>query len=270
MSYIVLHLTSPAMQDGRGLLRGKHEVHNAQYLMRGNNRHKIKTYTGSIDGIYGPGTASATKRCKYWLGYPQSQIYGTFGAAVYSYLVPKSNPAYKPLPADYQKRRAARIKAAAQPPKVKALALARQQVGKAYPWGHEYPAYSNSCTYSQWWGYRGAWCLMFCDYWLSQVGRTLGFSRNDGTAYVPELVNRARYGHYGLSLTSTPAPGDLITFHTRYGADQHVGFFIGWGANSTVVTCDGNTVGGANFADGGYVLVQQRSRSIISHMVKIH
>lgn len=270
MSYVVLHLTTPPMRDGRGLLRGKHEVRDAQYLMKGNNRHKIKTYTGDLDGEFGPGSAAATKRMKFWLGYPQSEIYGTFGAPVYGYLVEKSNPAYRPLPADYQKRRAERLKAAQQTPKKKALALARQQVGKAYPWGHEAPAYSNNCAYTQWWGYRGAWCLMFVNYWLDHAGRTLGFSRSNGTAYVPELVNRARYGHYGLSLTSTPQPGDLVTFYTREGADMHIGFFIGWNSRGECVSCDGNTVGGNDFADGGYVLVQSRSRSRVAHMIRIH
>ena len=61
-------------------------VKDAQWLMAGNNRFKIRTYFGAIDGIAGPATLSAAKTMKYKIGYPLSELFATFGQTLYDYL----------------------------------------------------------------------------------------------------------------------------------------------------------------------------------------
>ena len=100
-----LVLTTPHMRGTR--------VKNAQWLLAGHNvfhdnDSPIHTYYGRIDGVYGESSAGATKRAKFWLGYPTSQIDGHFGTFIYNLLHGDSH-----LSAEYAERRQRRLKAAA-------------------------------------------------------------------------------------------------------------------------------------------------------------
>ena len=70
---VALELTTPRMKGQK--------VKDAQWLMAGNNRFEgLATYKdGAIDGDYGPLTAQATYRTKYWLGYADKAIDRSFG-----------------------------------------------------------------------------------------------------------------------------------------------------------------------------------------------
>ncbi len=81
-------------------------VKDSQYLLtdgRFGNFHP-----GVRDGIAGDQWAAAIRRAKYALGYPTHLIVPTFGPKVYSYLLPKSQKGWRPLPAQYRARRIAR------------------------------------------------------------------------------------------------------------------------------------------------------------------
>src|SRR5919204_436895 len=62
---------------------------------------------GGTDGQFGDLTASAVRRAKWELGYPQGAVNGTFGPQLGAILSGK-----RPLPAAFKKRRAQRLKQA--------------------------------------------------------------------------------------------------------------------------------------------------------------
>lgn len=102
---VPLRLVSPHMKGQK--------VKDAQWLMAGHNRFEnLATYkNGKIDGDYGPLTAQATKRVKYWLGYPDSSLDTIFGQTLYEYL--REND-WRPLPEAYRARRSKRLAAVAE------------------------------------------------------------------------------------------------------------------------------------------------------------
>ena len=63
----------------------------AQWLLAGNNRYGIKTYTGRLDGIPGPRTLKAAGDMKWRIGYAAGNCHPTFGQDLYRYLLPKRN-----------------------------------------------------------------------------------------------------------------------------------------------------------------------------------
>jgi hypothetical protein len=99
-------------------------VRDAQWLLAGNNRHKIKTYAGAIDGIAGPSTMAACSQMKWRLGYPTDSLLRTFGQTLYDYLRTDGN--HKPLPLAYQERKLRRT--VTRPPRAYPLAGTRGRV----------------------------------------------------------------------------------------------------------------------------------------------
>jgi hypothetical protein len=102
----VLRLRTPFM-------RGT-DVQAAQSLLSGNNVYRTAFYPrGLLDGIFGPATASASDRARYWLGYPDELVSPTFDDTLRAFLVGD-----KELPAAYLSRRAARLRAAGVRPRL--------------------------------------------------------------------------------------------------------------------------------------------------------
>lgn len=87
-----LHLTNPLMTGD--------DVTLAQQLLAKNPYGSFPP--GAVDGEYGPATASATKRAKFALGFPDDRCDSVFGPKLLGFLQGA------PLPADYQARRQAR------------------------------------------------------------------------------------------------------------------------------------------------------------------
>jgi hypothetical protein len=136
------------------------------------------------------------------------------------------------------------------------LAKAQTQIGVK-----EAPANSNQCKYCDWYGMVGPWCAMFAT-WCDQTGgaATTSFVRGSRYAYVPYIVQDARYGRYGLSITSSPKPGDLVCYDwSRDGEYDHVGIFES-GNGSSWSAVEGNT-STSNNSNGGQVMRRQRSKS---------
>ena len=125
----------------------------------------------------------------------------------------------------------------------------------------ESPANSNKCLYTNWYGMVGPWCAMFCT-WADQTGGkpTKSFLKGVKYAYVPYIVSDARLGLNGLSITSSPKPGDLVTYDwSRDGEYDHVGLFEAWaqGSGSTFTAIEGNT-SLSNNSNGGEVMRRTR------------
>jgi hypothetical protein len=124
----------------------------------------------------------------------------------------------------------------------------------------ESPPNSNRCRYTDWYGMIGPWCAMFVS-WCDQLGDqpTKSFVKGSRYAYVPYIVSDARLGLNGLSVTSSPKPGDLICYDwDKSGAEHdHVGVFEK-GTAADWQAIEGNTSTSDN-SNGGEVMRRHRS-----------
>lgn len=119
------------------------------------------------------------------------------------------------------------------------LAQAQSQLGVK-----EKPPNSNQCLYTDWYGMVGPWCAMFSA-WSDQtsVRPSESFTQGAAYAYVPYLVQDARLGLYGLTVTSSPKPGDLVAYDWSWdGEYDHVGIVeTPPDASGDMVCIEGNT-----------------------------
>ena len=249
-----LALTSPHM---RGV-----KVKNAQWLLSGHNAWSdndspIRTYYGRMDGEYGPASAGAAKRAKFWLGYPTKDLNTTFGALLYNLLQGNSQ-----LSSEYAARRKQRIEAEVKPLKLKALELAHREIGTT-----ESPDGSNCQKYGQWYGLNCVpWCAIFVSWSICHVlGKpTWKYS------YVPTIADDAARGRNGMNVTYNPTPGDLVVYDWAGGGWDHVAFFDHWvdDKQNAFMDCGGNT-GPSDFTNGGGVLKQVRPVSIKHRFIRL-
>lgn len=127
----------------------------------------------------------------------------------------------------------------------------------------EAPAESNHVLYSDWYGMVGPWCAMFCTWCYDASGGPGSPSFDRGAAryaYVPYVVSDARNGRYGLSVTGSPKPGDLVCFEwggSMQGEFDHIGFFEEWTGGHTFTAIEGNT-SVSNDSNGGEVMRRTR------------
>lgn len=246
-----LILTSPPIKGKR--------VKDAQYLLSGKNAfagssNPIHPYKGKIDGVAGPATLTAARESKYWLGYPESELYASFGQTLYECL-----HGLRKLSADYQSRRAERIALANLTIGHKALNVALTQIGvKENPFG------SNRQPYGLWYGFNGVpWCAIFVSWCMNEVHHS-----EWRYASVREAVDDARYNRRGATLVTTPQVGDLMSYTTAEGPDEHIAFFASGIDSKTFNDIGGNT-GPIDMSNGGEVLKQVRSYSQVSHVIRV-
>lgn len=247
-----LELTTPRMQG--------QAVKDAQWLMAGHNRFTgLATYKdGAIDGDYGPLTAQATWRTKYWLGYPEKAIDRSFGQTLYEYLL-DSDPK-KVLPEEYQARRKQRLAAAAQTHGKVALDKAITQLGtKESPFG------SNRQQYGTWYGMNGVpWCAIFISWCFGNTGyKTFRYS------YVPAVHSDASFCRNRLCVVRSPQPGDLALFTFHGTRDAHIEFFEKWQTQGNTFSSVGGNTSASNWSNGGEVGRQTRYASNISAFVRV-
>jgi hypothetical protein len=147
---------------------------------------------------------------------------------------------------------------APEPPSTSAKARldkAKSQLGVK-----ESPMNSNMNLYGAWYGMNGVpWCAIFCA-WCDQMSLNPSETFHKGSyySYVPYIVSDARLGLRGLSITSSPQPGDLVCYDwSRDGEFDHVGFFEGWTSGRVFNAIEGNTSVGNN-SNGGEVMRRQR------------
>lgn len=241
--------------------KGDH-VKSLQRALR-TNPWKVNFNPGRLDGVYGPGTAGAVKRAKYWLGYPGKLVTGEAADEnFFNFLRGR-----KKLPAAYRLRRQARIKArrAARPRQI-ALKLARSKVGVK-----ERPAGSNRVEFTEWYGMVGPWCAMFVTWCYVKSGSKV-FQRGKKWAYVPYILTEAKRAGSGLTITAEPAAGDLVIYDwEKNGVSDHIGLFSKWVSKSggTFEAVEGNTAVG-NDSNGGEVMVRERFKSSVAAFIRVH
>ena len=137
------------------------------------------------------------------------------------------------------------------------LNKARAEIGYS-----ESPANSNNNKFGQWYGMNHQpWCAMFCT-WADQLGAfpTKSFVKGSKYAYVPYIVNDARLGINGLTIVSSPIPGDLVCFDWSWdGEYDHIGMVEDPpDANGDFVAIEGNT-STSNNSNGGQVMRRNRN-----------
>lgn len=234
-------------------------VRDAQWLLQGNNRfpglNPLKDV--KINGVYGSITAQATRRAKYWLGYPSASIDGVFGQTLYEYL--RQNH-WRPLPPDYRARRAVRLANAAETIGDKALDWAITQIGY-----EENPYGSNKTKYGVEYGWNGvAWCAIFDSIAFKHSGYP-----NFHYASVPWVASDAIYGRNRLSIVLSPRRGDLA-LHTVGGKpNAHISFFEEWITQGHTYHDVGGNTGPSDISNGGAVMRQVRYSSNVTHWVRV-
>lgn len=243
------------------------DVKRAQTLLGKNPQGDF--YDGEIDGEYGPLTAQATFRAKYWLGYNDGNLSQVYGQDLERFLVGEAK-----LSDEQRERRAARQKASRSKPLAeKALARAITQLGVK-----ESPAGSNRVKYIEWWGklewghtVTFPWCFVFVSWCYNLEGSRALNPRESRHRYCPYGVADARAGRYGLVLASTAGvrPGNIVLFDWDGGVSDHVGLFEHWIApRKTFTTIEGNTSLGSN-SNGGQVMRRERSIAQVECFAKV-
>jgi hypothetical protein len=215
---------------------------------------------GERDSVYGPLTAQAVHRSKYWLGYATPDQ--TAAELLLAYLEGK-----KPLTPEMNRRAAARKQMAQQTPvRQKALNWLTAKVGDK-----EHPAGSNRVPWaSEWYGLIGPWCAMAVTRAYVEAG-SKAFVRRRKYAYVPYIVNDGHAGVNNLAVTTEPKPGDLACFDwQKDGTPDHVGLFVKWKNKNqgAFVCCEGNT-GIGNDSNGGAVMMRDRSRAQVRAFIHV-
>lgn len=238
-------------------------------------------FGGEIDGDYGPLTAQAVYRAKFWLGYVKpDQVAGDLLVA---YLDGSRDTTPK-MKALAKKRKDADD--AQVTPRQKFVKMALSQLGVT-----ESPAGTNQTKYGAWYGANGvAWCAIF-DTWC---GGTSGFGkesfkRGARWAYVPYILADAGAGRYGLMLATQPLTGNLATFDwDKDGTPDHVGICVSEADLKKLApkalaaakaaygplgpddfwSVEGNTAVG-NDSNGGEVMLRKRNRTYVACFIKI-
>jgi hypothetical protein len=206
---LLVMLTSPPM-------RGE-QVRELQLMLRHNPFGTFEP--GQVEGIYDEQTAAATRRAKYWLGYPESQIDETADPNLRALLAGEA-----PLPASWETVRKRRLRRAQETLLWDAaLEVAREQLGL-----REDPPGSRRTPYTRWYGLFCPWSMLFPCFCYAQAG-SRAFAPGRRYAYAPYLLEDARRGHSFLSLTIEPLRGDLAVLDADGdGQPERLALFDGW------------------------------------------
>lgn len=212
---------------------------------------------GAVDGEFGPDTARAVFRAKYWLGYRKPDQHAS--NLLFDYL--RGNKKPSPVMRARIKNRKRILKRT--PIRLKMWKEANKWIGtKESPFG------SNRVKFSIWYGLIGAWCDMFVT-WCALVAGSKAFKRGRFYAYVPYTLADARAGRNNLAITYRPKRGDLALFDwNNDGVADHIEFFGKWLTQSEFGTVGGNT-GHTNASNGGEVLAMRRSKSDVIAFVHV-
>ena len=226
---------------------------SVKYVQRLLKKHGY--YTSTIDGEFGPLTAQACYRAKYWLGY--AKPVQTFGTDLEKLLLGTTQPS----PAAKLRIARRQKEAQATPVREKALEQMETFVGLT-----EQPLGSNHVpAINGWWGRGdGAWCARTVSKAYILAG-SKAFSRGQNYQYVPTLVGMARAGQGGLTVTLAPKPGDLVCFDwdgsNFTSDDNHIGMFKS-GTKGRFKTIEGNV--------GSRCGYQNRTSSSAPRIVFVH
>jgi hypothetical protein len=245
-----LGVASPLVHDDR--------VRKAQRVLNGWNVFGKDFLLGVVDGEFGEETGRACIRAKFWLGYATADLRPTYGAKLDSYLHDLEQPTKEML-------KRTELRQQAKPLRAEALAESHKHIGYK-----ESPAGSNRTRFGKWYGLDGnPWCAMFVT-WCYVAAGSKAFVKGERYAYVPYIVQDARAGRNGLSVTHSPAPGDVVCYDWDGGVADHVGLFEGWGSSShdAFTAIEGNTSVG-NDSNGGEVMRRSRRITQVEAFVRV-
>lgn len=209
------------------------EVRAAQQLLE-KNPWKQDYLQDDVDGEFGPATARACKRAKYWLGFMPAHMKPTFGPDLRKLLDQTA-----PLPPLYRERREQRMKTENTLP-AKAFKIAADAADKGMK---EDPGSEDHVFFSRWYGMPGQpWCCMFVTYCYVQAG-SKAFRRRDRWSYCWHVSDAARDGRHNLAVTRDPQRGDVVVFAAPGFPVGHIGLFDAWidRGQGTFSTIEGNT-----------------------------
>jgi hypothetical protein len=214
---------------------------------------------GGLDGEFGPDTARAVFRAKYWLGYRKPDQHAS--DLLMDYLNKKKEPTLV-----MKARIRSRKKIAAQTPiRIKMWNEAQKWIGtKENPFG------SNRVRFSLWYGLIGPWCAEFAT-WCGTIAGSKVFKRGSRYAYCPYIVSDARAGRNNLAITYRPLRGDLVLFDwDNDGVADHIELFGKWlGVGGKEFGTVGGNTGHTNASNGGEVLPMKRSKSDVICFVHV-
>lgn len=138
----------------------------------------------------------------------------------------------------------------------------------------EDPTDSNETPFGKWYGEDEVpWCAIFAtwayEHGAADLGKPCpsfwpisdGAGSSDRYDYVPYIVADARGGRFGLSVTSSPRPGDMVCYDWNWNGEyDHVGLFEAWESGTSKFSAiEGNTSLDNN-SNGGEVM--RRSRAV--------
>lgn len=246
------------------LMRGT-DVRVVQKLLKGKNPWKKDFRPGRVDGKFGPYSAAAVKRAKFFLGYPTRQVNGHAGESFVGFL--SGEPTPRLFKARAKKRRAAVRKRLSL--RAKALDSAVKKLGMT-----ENPAGSNQNALTRWWygDNTGApWCAISVSHSYIEAG-SKAFSKGRDFAYVPYIEHAAKLGRGLMRVNPGEAkPGDVVTF--EFSGDHtsdHVGLFVKWKDRraGSFVAVEGNTAVG-NDANGGKQMLRDRTMNQVAQVIRV-
>jgi len=208
-------------------MRGK-VVRDAQYQLK-HNRFKVDFRPGERDGVFGEATAQASKRAKYYLGYPKRLIHPTYGPILNNYLRGPEKGG-KRLPRLYKARMVYRQQIARrqQDKRIGVVNTAKFAAARE-PIIH----YTQSALRMQ--GVRDRikpprvpnWedCSSFVTwlYWVAGAPDPNGLNYS-GYGYTGTLVRHGR----PISVVQL-RPGDLVFYGGSYWVPHHVAVYVGGG-----------------------------------------
>lgn len=232
-------------------------------------------YSHKVDGEYGPSTAQAVYRAKYWLGYAKPDQVA--GKKLLAFLdgTRKRNPLMV-VRANKRKKDSKQLG-------VSILVHALHDLGIK-----ENPPNSNRSVISLWFGEIGPWCAMSVTRWCVFAGSKV-FKRGRFEAYVPTIVGYARAGKNYLTVVNKPVTGCLPCYDWGDdGTADHIGVYAeelhlrifapnelaaamqAFGAlgKGEFWAIEGNT-GIGNDSNGGEVMLRKRNTSSVQVFVHV-
>jgi len=190
----------------------------------------------AIDGEFGPLTAAACQKAKYWCGYKSGNIEPVAGPQLVGYL-----NGTRELQPEMAERRKRRLEPKPVDPAVelrkRALEIIKGELGTL-----EKPTNSDHIRYNDWWGWGNvAYCVIGLSWAWVKAGST-AFKKGSRWANTDAMLADAKAGRSGLHLTNDPDPGcpGVIDWQGHSDPD-HAVTFIKDNGDGTCQTIEFNT-----------------------------
>jgi len=216
-------------------------------------------FNGKVDGIYGPVTAASVKQSKWWFGYPKKNVDTKAGNLLIKYLTGQAKP-------NLLMRQRSKSRGKIQGVGDRALLIGLPFVGLT-----EDPPNSNKVLFSDWYGMRGPWCLMFVTYCFVKAG-SKAFIKGQRWAYVPYLLADAKARRNGVTVVPPldADEGDLALFGFKMAkVPGHIGILLSRpDTKGSFKSLEGNTSPTSN-ANGGAVMIRDRQALDVIAFVRV-